>query len=161
MFAACAQHVFRNGFRTSFSTKDTAIPSADAAPPFCTRCSLGRTVGFSGSANRNNPGFRDTRIVIVGSDEITTDGWLFHDAEADQVLGKEYKLFEWNGTRVTGHADEYEPESIWIHFEGGPVGQARLDELFERADCQLLRLEKAANTARVAKSSLRSDQPVG
>ena len=86
---------------------------------------------------------------------------IFHDAEADQVSAKEYQLFERNGSRVTGRVDECEPESIWIHVEGGPVGQARLDELFERADYQVARLEKAANTAKVAKSSLRSDQPDG
>jgi hypothetical protein len=84
---------------------------------------------------------------------------IFHDAVADPVSAKEYHLFERNGTRVTGHVDEYEPEGIWIRIEGGPVAHARLDEVFERAEYQLARLEKTANTARVAKSPLRLDQP--
>ena len=86
---------------------------------------------------------------------------IFRDAQADQVSVKEYRLCERGALRVSGLVEEYEPDSIWIHVEGGSIGQARLDELFERAGYQALRLKKAANTATDAQSSLRSDQRGG
>lgn len=72
---------------------------------------------------------------------------VFRDMQVNQVSEKEYRFWDRGKLRVTGLVGDYEPESIWIHIEGSSIEQARLDELFERAGYQALRLKRTANTA--------------
>lgn len=67
---------------------------------------------------------------------------VFSDTEADAVSAKRYAFWSGPGMEVTGHVQEYEPESLWLTIQSQRVHKPSLSDIVERAKYHVLRWAK-------------------
>ena len=69
------------------------------------------------------------------------------DSEDDQVNSKDYLFLKVGRVEVSGHVDEYEPETTWITVVGNRKIERRLDEIIELADIDARRAARSEEDA--------------
>jgi hypothetical protein len=75
---------------------------------------------------------------------------VFRDAAEDQVSAKRYTFFESPHLIVSGRADEYEPESVWIRVEGSRGVGETLRRVAQGAELQAYRFRQSCEDHRRA-----------
>ena len=55
---------------------------------------------------------------------------IFTDSLEDQVSEKQYRLIDTSDLRVFAFVEDYEPETLWLRLEIGPIRIATAERLF-------------------------------
>jgi hypothetical protein len=74
---------------------------------------------------------------------------VFTDSIADQVSAKEYLIYESSSVAVTGHVDDYEPETIRLRLRHRDA-VSLLPRIVEAAHYEIVRINRANENIRNA-----------